>query len=519
MEVIDGVELDDEYYASLIVDEGLEYDVIDNWNFPNLSHPLDAVQHQHENLPRFRQNLDIPPTRRVAPKANTKDLTMAARIHNQPLPLEDHHVVLKEGSKQLTAATEIYGDYVQCIFGRVTCLSASQVRHIKALQDAYNCCRLGTDNHDPLPPVSFWVRKAKVEKQAIKKEKLNRWARDVEEVRYGFVQNKRVEFVQASDDCLRHDIRNSGDPIRSYRRQFKKLVKLFASVPDRAPSSFTRHVSRPLSCASSTTESASALSQSTSAPTITDSADQLSKARRKLVNSKEVAMKKAMSPCSAVESQICPRAATTCPNAKASQLSSPPRKAPPPQTQSHELFQIHRLANVNQSVNDICNKWLQGSIGVDRIIKEGLMKSFKEDVQHFQTQGLVDAITDMKVDVINAFGNNMVLCFERLAVKPLVGQKSTNKMFRLTGDENLESKALEVCQQLITNSSGMNRALRRGLVEAFKEDIRYFQSKGGLLAVDGSILVNVVNFFGNRMANYCEWECLDLSETLGMLSS
>ena len=196
--------------------------------------------------PPSQQNPTIPPPgHRVVPKATGKHLAMAAqKMCRQPLPLEEHHVVLKESSKQLTAATEIYGDYVQCIFGRVTCMSVSQVRHLKALQDAFNRCKLGTDNQDPLPPVSFWVRKDKAQKQ-------DNWAHDFEEVRYRILRNKQVYFVQASDDCLRHDIRNSGDPMRGAHRQFKRLMKLFSAVPDKAPSSIAMHMACPSSCTSS----------------------------------------------------------------------------------------------------------------------------------------------------------------------------------------------------------------------------------------------------------------------------
>ena len=145
------------------------------------------------------------------------------------------------------------------------------------------------------------------------------------------------------------------------------------------------------------------------------------------------------------------------------------------------------------------------------------MVRFKEDIQHFQSRGLVDAIGDMKIDVINSFGNNMVLCSQRLPVKPLVGQKGS-KLFQLAvGTQTLEQQAMEVCKTLVANSSGMNRAIRRGLVEAFKEDIQHFHTKG-LLVVDSSILADVINLFGNRMADYCDTECLDLCQSLGTLS-
>ena len=490
----------------------------------NLLQPLLHHHSSEEQIPSLdHQNLVLSPdVRRTIPKATGKHLKMVAqKVCRQPQPLEEHHVVLKEGSKQLTAATTIYGDHIQCIFGRVACLSESQLRDLKALQDAYNRCKLGTNRKEPLPPASFWVRMDKAEKQFKKQGKMNTWMQNVDEIRYVVVRKKPIYFVQATDDCLRHDIRNSGDPIREKHRQFKKLMKYFSTMPDKAPLSIAKSLTRPVSCVSSPrslcTQPAinyenkddaipeTALSDTENEPTLpTDDGT------KSVASSFHTATFSPQSPCS-------PSHVSANSSQKQSRLQSSTSPPAPKTSHSQQLFHIDTLCNLKQNLHDVCSQWVGGSEGVDRIVKEGLVLHFKEDIEHFLSRGLLDAIGDMKLDVLNAFGNNMVLCYNRLPVKPLVGQKGS-QMFQIAeGDQNFEQQVVDSCEMLVAKSSGMNRAIRRGLIEAFKEDIKHFETKG-LVVVDRSIRANVINFIGNRMVDYCDRECLDLCQSLGTLS-
>ena len=487
-----------------------------------LVQPLPYHQCEEQTPQLAQQTLVISPNvRRIIPKATGKHVKMVAQKEcRQPLPLEEHHVVLKDGSKQLTAATAIYGDHVQCIFGRVACLSESQLRDLKALQDAYNRCKLGGNEKKPLPPASFWVRKDKAEKQAKKQGKTISWMQNVDEIRYRVVRKKHIYFVQATDDCLRHDIRCSGDPIREKQRQFKKLMKYFSTIPDKAPLSIAQHLTRPVSCVSS---SRSVCTQPTTnsnkdgaipEPALSDTENEPTPLRDDgntlMANSFSATASPPRPPCA--KSHVSADSSQKQPRQKRS-TSLPLPKAP----QSQQLFHIDTLFNLKQNLHDICSQWVGDSEGVDRIVKEGLVSRFKNDIKHFLSRGLVDAIGDMKLDVLNAFGNNMVLCYNRLPVKPLVGQKGSQMFQIIEGDQSIEQQVVDTCKTLIAGSSGMNKAIRRGLVEAFKEDIEHFQTEG-LVVVDSSIRANVVNFFGNRMADYCDYECLDLCQSLGTLS-
>ena len=480
---------------------------------------LPSLQYQHPKVEQVAEN---------------KTSIAVTKLFKEPLQLEKYHVVLKEGSKQITPATEIYGDYVQWIFGKAS-LSLKQVQQLKALQDAYNRCKLETSSH-PLPAVTFWVSKEKAQTQAKKKGKLNIWTDDMEEVRYGFVQNKRVCFVQANDDCLRHDVGNSGDRMRGAKRLFKKLVKLLSTAPDKAPSSVAS-IAASSSCASSVAGSEYASAIVKAAPLTHVTSPSHAFCTSTIINSEPasvaiggkvagmpvawvpphtVRLPPQSSPASSLScSESTPTITTGLPNCVISRQNAMP---PPPSisvSTNQELFHLNTLANLEQQVRAICIQWTDKTKGLERTSKQGLVANFKEDINHFQSRGLIAAIGDEMIDIVNTFGNNMILYDNGVPLKLPDGPK-TSKLFHLDGTNNLKSRAIDYCMRLVEGSTGRNRTMKMGLVEAFREDIDHFHSKG-LLVVDNSILVDIINIFGIRMVEF--WQKLPGPQHPGLPSA
>ena len=139
--------------------------------------------------------------------------------------LEEHYVVLKAQTSP-TEATKIWKENVRFVFGKKR-LSDQDIHSIKALQDAYYQCKMGSpallthnsnsdDSHiikscninenNDSAKVVFWVPY----EYAKSRNKLDEWTVDPESFRYVQINGKEAKVVRASDECLRVEVKNNG---------------------------------------------------------------------------------------------------------------------------------------------------------------------------------------------------------------------------------------------------------------------------------------------------------------------
>ena len=406
-----------------------------------------------------------------------------------PQPLVDYHVVLKEKSTHLSVATEFYRDHVQSIYGRVNHLSLSQLRDLKAMLDAFNQCKFGgsrssscdtsTAASTSISPVSFWIRKETAEKQARQQQHQNStpkgmgknhtakkrrrtsppsWAlhhTSEDELRYTMLQGKRVYFVRANDDCLRHDVRTSGDPHRAAQRQLKKLRKRFAG---------------PSTCVEN---GASATGSDNS--------------HRPVPQNHSIEMNSSVSPKT-----------TSLVVARRPELTSIVHTN---HQKKKNLFQLVGADNLEERALRLCNQWIDdnNTTGMNRIIKKGLVSAFQEDIQHFQTKGLV-AVNNgssnnnntILVDAINGFGNRMIDYYDELTTRhSLEG-----------GSESRGDDASQLLAALGSGASGTSSTQGDDFGSAFVDNISIAQLRV-LVAEDNAMSQKMIARILTRIGIAC----------------